>query len=152
MSRLTVALSPATLPKMGSVYDIALACAVLSASRNKTWYRLEKTVLLGSWPLDGRVRPVHGVLPAVLAAKRQGWPTVVVPVGNLAEASLIDGIDRLRGTTLRQLQRWLAGTGQLEDRVEAPQPASDPFPDLSDVIGQSQARFAVEVAAAVPTI
>jgi hypothetical protein len=47
MSRLTVALSPATLPKMGSVYDIALACAVLSASRNKTWYRLEKTVLLG---------------------------------------------------------------------------------------------------------
>lgn len=148
MSRLTVALSPATLPKMGSVYDIALACAVLSASRNKTWYRLEKTVLLGELALDGRVRPVHGVLPAVLAAKRQGWPTVVVPVGNLAEASLIDGIDVFGVATLRQLQRWLAGTGQLEDRVEAPQPASDPFPDLSDVIGQSQARFAVEVAAA----
>ena len=148
MSRLTVALSPATLPKMGSVYDIALACAVLSASRNKTWYRLEKTVLLGELALDGRVRPVHGVLPAVLAAKRQGWPTVVVPVGNLAEASLIDGIDVFGVSTLRQLQRWLAGNGQLEDRVEAPQPASDPFPDLSDVIGQSQARFAVEVAAA----
>ncbi len=93
MARLTLALSPATLPKMGSVYDIALAAAVLSAQRKKPWDRLEKTVLLGELSLDARVRPVRGVLPAVLAAKRDGWPAVVVPVDNLAEASLVDGID-----------------------------------------------------------
>ena len=93
MSRLTLALSPATLPKNGSLYDIALACAVLSAGRSKPWDRLEKTVLLGELALDGRIRPVHAVLPAVLAAKRQGWPAVVVPTGNLAEASLVDGIE-----------------------------------------------------------
>ena len=57
MSRLTVALSPATLPKTGSLYDIALATAVLSASRKKPWHRLEKTVLLGELALDGRIRP-----------------------------------------------------------------------------------------------
>jgi len=84
MCRLTLALSPATLPKTGSVYDLALACAVLSADRKKHWYRLEKTVLLGELALDGRIRPVRGVLPAVVAAKRQGWPAIVVPVGNLA--------------------------------------------------------------------
>ena len=53
MARLTLALSPATLPKMGSVYDIALAAAVLSAQRKNPWHRLEKTVLLGELSLDG---------------------------------------------------------------------------------------------------
>ncbi|CPZ41362.1 Putative magnesium chelatase [Mycobacteroides abscessus] len=87
-SRLTLALSPATLPKMGSVYDLALATAVLSANKAIPPDRLEKTLLLGELALDGRVRPVRGVLPAVLAAKRDGWPTVVVPQANLGEAGL----------------------------------------------------------------
>jgi magnesium chelatase family protein len=148
MARLTLALSPATLPKVGSVYDIALAVAVLSAHRKKPWPRLEKTVLLGELALDGRVRPVHGVLPAVLAAKRDGWPAVVVPVHNLAEASLVDGIDVWGVRTLGQLQAWLAGSAGLEDRIAAVSTASDPSADLADVVGQAQARFAVEVAAA----
>ena len=83
MARLTLALSPATLPKMGSVYDLLWPAAVLSAHGKTAWERLEKTVLLGELALDGRVRPVKGVLPAVLTAKREGWPAVVVPVDNL---------------------------------------------------------------------
>ncbi|MGZ4514535.1 MAG: magnesium chelatase domain-containing protein, partial [Mycobacterium sp.] len=117
MARLTLALSPATLPKMGSVYDCALAASVLSAQRKHPWHRLEKTVLLGELSLDGRVRPVRGVLPAVLAAKRDGWPAVVVPAGNLAEASLVDGIDVWGVRTLGQLQSWLNGSARLEDRI-----------------------------------
>ena len=148
MSRLTLALSPATLPKMGSVYDIALACAVLSADQKKPWHRLEKTVLLGELALDGRVRPIRGVLPAVLAAKSQGWPTVVVPTANLAEASLVDGIEVLGVGTLKQLQNWLTSGRSLHDRIHAPSAVLDPVADLADVVGQSQARFAVEVAAA----
>jgi magnesium chelatase family protein len=148
MARLTLALSPATLPKMGSVYDIALAAAVLSAQRKTAWERLEKTVLLGELALDGRVRAVKGVLPAVLAAKREGWPTVVVAVDNLAEASLIDGIDVFGVRSLRQLQMWLTGKGRLDDPVTvAPAPPDDAV-DLADVVGQIQARYAVEVAAA----
>ncbi len=148
MARLTLALSPATLPKMGSVYDIALACAVLSADRKKPWHRLEKTVLLGELALDGRIRPVRGVLPAVLAAKRQGWPTVVVPTANLAEASLVDGVEVFGVRTLRHLKAWLAGSAALDDRMDSPVPLLDPVADLADVVGQVQARFAVEVAAA----
>ncbi|OBC02241.1 YifB family Mg chelatase-like AAA ATPase [Mycobacterium sp. 852002-40037_SCH5390672] len=148
MARLTLALSPATLPKMGSVYDIALAASVLSAQRKNPWDRLEKTVLLGELSLDGRVRPVRGVLPAVLAAKRDGWPAVVVPVDNLAEASLVDGIDVWGVRTLGQLQKWLSGSGVLDSRIEAEPTDGEPTADLVDVVGQTQARFAVEVAAA----
>lgn len=148
MARLTLALSPATLPKMGSVYDIALAAAVLSAQRKSPWDGLEKAVLLGELSLDGRVRPVRGVLPAVLAAKRDGWPTVVVPVANLAEASLVDGIDVWGVRTLGQLQGWLSGSAGLSERIGAVDPAPQTAADLADVVGQAQARFAVEVAAA----
>ncbi|KWX67362.1 YifB family Mg chelatase-like AAA ATPase [Mycobacterium sp. NAZ190054] len=148
MTRLTLALSPATLPKVGSVYDLALAAAVLSAHGRKSWPRLEKAVLLGELALDGRVRPVKGVLPAVLAAQRQGWPTVVVPVENLAEASLVEGIEVWGVGTLGRLQAWLSGKADLHARVERREQAPEPVVDLSDVVGQTQARYAVEVAAA----
>lgn len=147
-TRLTVALSPASLPKAGSMYDVALAVGILSAGRRKPWYRLDKTVLLGELALDGRVRPVKGVLPAVLAAKRRGWPTVVVPAANLAEASLVDGIEVFGVRTLAALLRWLDDGQGLESRVALPPRADEPMADLADVMGQAQARFAVEVAAA----
>lgn len=148
-ARLTLALSPATLPKVGSMYDLALASAVLSAHLKKPWARLEKTVLLGELALDGRVRPVNGVLPAVLAAKRDGWQSVVVPVDNLAEASLVDGIDVWGVQSLRQLQRWFAGKAQLAGRIADAAPYVPPeCRDLADLVGQTEARVAVEVAAA----
>src|SRR3984885_6024567 len=148
MSRLTLALSPATLPKMGSVYDLALAAAVLSAQRKKPWRQLESVVVLGELALDGRVRPVRGVLPAVLAAKGAGWGIAVVPVENLPEASLVDGIEVWGVRTLTQLHGWLCGSARLDERISGPAPEPEPPADLADVVGQAQARFAVEVAAA----
>jgi magnesium chelatase family protein len=148
MSRLTLGLSPATLPKGGSMYDLAIAAAVLSAHLKTSWSKLEKTVLLGELALDGRVRPVNGVLPAVLAAKSEGWQSVVVPVDNLAEASLVDGIEVGGVRTLGQMQAWLNGKATLAGRVVPCDPADDDMVDLGDVVGQTQARWAVEIAAA----
>ncbi len=148
MSRLTLALSPATLRKVGSVYDLALAAAVLSAQRKTPWRQLETVVVLGELALDGRVRPVRGVLPAVLAAKGEGWKAAVVPVENLPEASLVDGIEVWGVRTLGQLQAWLSGEARLEERISEPVPVAEAAADLADVVGQTQARFAVEVAAA----
>ncbi|MGE2718760.1 YifB family Mg chelatase-like AAA ATPase [Mycolicibacterium celeriflavum] len=147
-ARLTLALSPATLPKMGSVYDLALAMSVLSADAKAQWSRLEKTVLLGELALDGRVRPVKGILPAVLAAQREGWPAAVVPTGNLAEASLVGGIEVWGVQTLGQLKSWIRGSARLEPRIASPSSQPGSLADLADVIGQSEARYAVEVAAA----
>ena len=148
MSRLTLALSPATLPKVGSVYDLALAAAVAAAEQTSGWPLLKTTVLLGELALDGRVRPVRGVLPAVLAAKRSGWARAVVPVDNLAEASLIDGIEIRGVASLRELYTWLDGKTELAPRIAVVAPDPEPIADLADVVGQTQARFAVEVAAA----
>ena len=102
---------------------------MLSANAKRSWARLEKTVLLGELALDGRVRPVKGVLPAVLAAKREGWPAVVVPVENLAEASLVDGVEVWGVRTLEQLYKWLTGATQLDDRIDAPAPEPEAKPD-----------------------
>jgi magnesium chelatase family protein len=129
-------------------YDVALAAAVLSADRKITGGRLEKTVLLGELALDGRLRPVRGVLPAVVAAKREGWPAAVVPVDNLAEAALVDGIEVHGARTLRQVRSWLNGSGELQQISRMDVPEAVDGPDLADVVGQPQARFAVEVAAA----
>lgn len=148
MSRLTLALSPATLPKVGSVYDLALAAAVLSAGTRKSWPRLRSTVLLGELALDGRVRPVHGVLPAVLGAKQEGWQAVVVPADNLAEASLVGGIEVLGVRTLAQFQAWLRGKAALTQRLESQPPDDEDVADIAEVVGQPQAKYAVEVAAA----
>lgn len=146
--RVTLALSPATLPKVGSVYDLALATAVLAAQGTVPAAALADTVLLGELALDGRLRGVRGVLPALLAARRAGWRRAVVPVGSLREAGLVDDVEVLGATDLSDVLAWLRGTGHLvTGPAEAP---SDPpaAPDLADVVGQGEARWAVEVAAA----
>lgn len=105
--RMTLALSPATLPKGGSSYDLALACALLAADRRIPAERLCGLVLIGELALDGRLRPVRGVLPAVVAARQVGIGQVVVPTASLAEASLVNGV-RVRGATcLKEVLSWL---------------------------------------------
>ncbi|MDT7753519.1 MAG: magnesium chelatase family protein, partial [Pseudonocardiales bacterium] len=91
--RITLALSPATLRKAGSGFDLALACAVLAAAGAVPGSRLENTVLIGELALDGRVRPVRGVLPCLLAARRSGSRTVVVPSETLSEAAVVEGLE-----------------------------------------------------------
>ncbi|WP_054814293.1 YifB family Mg chelatase-like AAA ATPase [Nocardia arizonensis] len=146
--RVVLALSPATLPKVGSVYDLALAVSVLDAAGAVPSQRLGRTVLLGELALDGRVRPVRGVLPAVLTARGAGWSTVVVPEAALAEAGLVDGIEVVGAGRLRDVVSWLRGECSLlePDRV-LPDPVH-PGGDLSEVVGQDEARWALEVAAA----
>ncbi|MFD8101253.1 YifB family Mg chelatase-like AAA ATPase [Nocardia fluminea] len=146
--RVILALSPATLPKVGSVYDLALAVSVLDASGAVPGERLVKTVLLGELALDGRVRRVRGVLPAVIAARRAGLPTVVVPAEAVAEAGLVEGIKVLGATSLRAVVAWLRGEGKLLEPDGVVPGTQTPCGDLSDVVGQDEARWALEVAAA----
>jgi magnesium chelatase family protein len=147
--RMTLALSPATLPKGGSSYDLALACALLAADRRIPAERLHRLVLIGELALDGRLRQVRGVLPAVLAARQVGIGQVVVPIASLAEASLVDGVLVHGATCLKDVLSWLrnpaAGLARPGPLRPAPPVA---VPDLGDVLEQGDARWAVEVAAA----
>ena len=147
--RLTLALLPATLPKRGSMFDVALAVGVLTAAGAVPAEPLADVVLLGELGLDGGLRPTRGVLPAVIAAGRAGIRRVVVPVGNLAEATLVPDID-VRG--VRDLADLLAFLRGEDDRTVAGRPDGParevPGPDLADVVGQTVGRRALEVAAA----
>ena len=147
--RMTLALSPATLPKGGSSYDLALACGLLAADGRIPAHRLRGTVLIGELALDGRLRPVRGVLPAVLAARRVGAEQVVVPTSSLAEAALVPGVQVYGASRLTEVLRWLRDPAQglTLPGPRCPTPAVD-VPDLVDVLGQGDARWAVEVAAA----
>jgi magnesium chelatase family protein len=152
--RLTVNLSPASLPKHGSGFDLAIAVAALATERSMDAARLAATVHIGELGLDGRLRPLPGVLPAVLAAARAGVHRVVVPHANAAEAALVDGMEVLGAACLAEVLRWHGAqvdVSELEP-VRAPRAAqerdADDIPDLADVIGQPEAVEALVVAAA----
>lgn len=155
--RITLGLSPATLPKHGSGFDLSMAAAVLSAAGGLPVQALERVVLFGELGLDGRVRPIRGVLPATLAAAAAGFARVVVPRANAAEAALVPGVQIWAVGSLRELLVALREGRAPEpdpDEQDEPPPVvarSELFevePDLSDVLGQPSGRRAVEVAAA----
>lgn len=147
-NRITLGLSPASLPKHGSGFDLAVAAAVLCAAGALPAEPFADAVVLGELGLDGRVRPVRGVLPALLAARRAGVSRAMVPAANVAEACLVPDIVAVGVGSLRELAAILRG--------EAPEPVAVPAPadvvpstlDLADVAGQDLGRLAIEVAAA----
>ncbi|MFD8506665.1 YifB family Mg chelatase-like AAA ATPase [Streptomyces sp. NPDC059687] len=171
--KLTVGLSPASVPKAGSGFDLAVACAVLGAAERIDPRVLADIVMIGELGLDGRVRPVRGILPAVLAAVDAGYEQVVVPECAAAEASLVPGVSVLGVRSLRQLIAVLAdepvpeeepdergrpdpllaglrmpGSGSATGMHSLGAAQQDQGLDLSDVVGQTSARTALEVAAA----
>ncbi|MCW2809560.1 MAG: hypothetical protein JWP61_18 [Friedmanniella sp.] len=151
---LTINLSPATLPKTGSHYDLAIVAAVLAAAAVIPAVELVRTVFLGELGLDGRVRSVRGVLPATLAAGQAGFTRVVVPAAQAGEAALVDGVDVLGVRSLAQLIAVLRGDPVPDvepERVTTVEPPTSEPPrtlDLADVVGQVEAKWALEVAAA----
>jgi magnesium chelatase family protein len=146
--RIVLALSPATMRKAGSGFDLALACCVLAAAGVVEQPALESTVLVGELALDGRLRPVHGVLPCLLAARAAGMRRVVVPDSVLAEAALVEGVAVYGATSLAQVLSWFTGEADLSRPGAPPVPCVPSPPDLADVVGQDDARRALEIAAA----
>ena len=151
--RITVNLSPAALPKHGAGFDLAIAVATLAGAELIDPLPAAAAVHLGELGLDGRLRPVRGVLPAVAAAVAAGWTRVVVPAGNAAEARLVPGADVVGAQSLAEVAARYGASVDVPDtepvRESVGAAAAGPGePDLADVIGQSQARHALTVAAA----
>jgi magnesium chelatase family protein len=146
--RITINLLPAPLPKQGSGFDLAIACALLAGAGDLPLAPLQDVVVLGELGLDGAVRPIRGVLPMVVAAARAGISRAVVPLGNAREATVVPGVTVRAVDSLHRLVAFVQGTGQLLDPpLPTPAPAPD-GPDLADVAGQAFGRRAIEVAAA----
>ncbi|MBX9245357.1 YifB family Mg chelatase-like AAA ATPase [Actinotalea ferrariae] len=151
--RITVNLSPASLPKGGSAFDLAVAVATLAGAGVCDPVRVADWVHIGELGLDGRLRPVRGVLPAVATAVAAGHPRVVVPSANAEEARLVPGAHVRAAASLAEVA---VEHGAEIDEVPDVEPAQAEVvpapgrrtPDLADVVGQRAARWALEVAAA----
>jgi len=150
--RLTVNLSPASVPKHGSAFDVAIAIASLATAGGMDAASIAETVHIGELGLDGRLRPVPGVLPAVMAAAREGHRRIIVPSANEAEASLVSGVEVIGAISLADVaRRHGADVEDLQlEPVPAPRAAEirhSPA-ELADVIGQRDAVEALITAAA----
>lgn len=163
--RVTVGLSPASLPKRGSGFDLGIAVSILAAAGSVPAAAVEGMAFLGELGLDGRVRPVRGVLPASAAASSAGFGAIAVPAANAAEAALVPGLTVLGVPSLRALLGWLRGERRADgpaEPVEVREGGAEPAPaavarapgaarhqpDLADVLGQPTARRAAEICAA----
>ena len=149
-SRLTVNLSPADIRKEGPVYDLPILIAVLCAS-GQLRCELRDCAFIGELSLDGLVRHVNGALPMVIRAQKEGIKSVFVPRDNALESSVVEGIDVYAVDSVEQVIKHLNGEERLApirfdpQRDEQPQL---PLPDFRDVMGQQEARYALEIAAA----
>ncbi len=147
-SRITVNLAPASLKKSGTHYDLPILLSILSASgamrRPKS-----SCAFIGELSLDGQIRPVSGVLPMAIAAKRAGFDTVFVPAENAAEATLARGPAIIPVSSVRQLVAGINGEEMLqEEPIWVPERSEKKLLDFKDVLGQENVKRAMEIAAA----
>ena len=151
--RITVNLSPASVLKVGSGFDLAIVVATLVAAREIPTGVVEDVVHIGELGLDGSVRPVRGLVPMVVAAAKAGVRHVVVPVANAREARLVAGVQVHPVARLDELVARYRALAKRRPVLEVPEPDAAlvpdrPPPDLADVVGQTEGRLAVEIAAA----
>jgi magnesium chelatase family protein len=152
--RLVVNLAPADVRKEGSAFDVPIAVAILAATEQIGTEHLNDYLMTGELSLDGAIKPVKGVLPITVAARRGGFRGVIVPMENVPEAAVVQGIDVIGVENLRQVAAFLDGkldiapalcsVGDEADNDEAGLSTED----FSDVRGQGHVKRALEIAAA----
>ena len=156
--RVAVNLAPADLPKQGTGLDLPIALAILASSGQLGAGEFPGVWAIGELSLEGKVRPVPGVLPALVAARRQGVRRVLVPASSSAAAALVAEVETWEVDSLAACVEALR-SGTAPPRAGSPPPAAPaegPLPgpsdqdeaDLADVHGQAHARRAIEIAAA----
>ena len=145
--RLVINLAPADLPKVGTGFDLALACAVAAATDQVTHAAVASIWSVGEVGLDGTLRSVPGTLPAVAGARDHGARRVLVPRAAAAEAALVDGVEVIGVDDLAEVVAVLRGELRREPAVAAASIATPTEGDLREVRGQAVARRAIEPAA-----
>ena len=147
--RVVVNLAPGDLRKEGTGFDLPIALALLAALEVVRADALAGVHLVGELALSGEVKPVRGVLPVAIAARRAGARALVVPEANAREAAVVEGLEVLAARHLGDVVAWVKGEGALPLPSPPPRAAEPaPGPDLADVAGQEGAKRALEVAAA----
>ncbi len=150
LQRITANLAPAWVRKAGPSFDLAIAVGLLAAGGQVPPESLSDTALCGELSLGGALRPVRGTLAAAMGARTAGYRRTIVPEANAAEAALVEGLEVLAVPTLTRLVDLLHGRWSPDPppRVAWPPPEVQGGPDMADVRGQTDAKRALEIAAA----
>jgi magnesium chelatase family protein len=152
-NKVVVNLAPADLRKEGSSYDLAIAINILKASGQITAENIEQYVIMGELSLDGILRPIKGVLPIAIQARKENFKGFILPQANAAEAAIVNNIDIIGVETLQQAIDFVEGAIALEpmriDTREMFQSKLNSYDtDFRDVQGQENIKRALEIAAA----
>jgi len=153
--RITINLAPADVPKADSGFDMAIAVAILAAS-DQLMVEFDKSqAFIGELGLDGSVRPVRGIIGKLLAGRSRGITTFYIPAANLEQARLIPEVTLLPVSSLAELYGHLTAVAALPALDTGGQAAYEAVPgpgdeetSLDQVVGQAQAKRALEIAAA----
>ncbi len=153
MRRIVVNLSPADLKKEGPSFDLPISVGILAAAQQVSGELLGDHLFLGELSLDGRLRPVAGVLPIAATAQKLGITGLILPAGNVNEAAVVAGLKVYGFEHLAEVANFLNGPRQYQaplipDLSSRDAIVSATHLDLQDVKGQSHARRALEIAAA----
>lgn len=153
ISRIVVNLSPADIRKEGPSFDLPIAVACIGLINNMIREKMSNSVLIGELSLDGSLQPVKGALPMVISASQHGQTDIILPAANAEEVACIQGVRIYPARTLREVVEHLEGREPIEPQEQVSydrmlQHERDMVNDLSQVVGQTAAKRAIEIAAA----
>ncbi len=149
---ITVNMAPADIRKEGSTFDLPIAIGVLAVSEQLIADRLDQYIILGELSLDGALKPLKGILPIALQAKKEGFKGIILPKENAMEAAIVDGLDIYGMETLKEVVDFLnydldATPVKVDILTAFEQKLNDNDVDFRDVKGQTNIKRAFEIAA-----
>lgn len=152
-NKVVVNLAPADIRKEGASYDLPIALNILSASGQEILFDLDQYVIMGELSLDGKLRPIKGVLPIAIQTRKENFKGFILPKANAREAAIVNGIDVIGVETFKEAIEFLKGTRKIEplkvDTREIFQSKVNVYDtDFKDVQGQENIKRALEIAAA----
>jgi len=150
--RVIVNMAPADLKKEGSAYDLPLALGILAASEQIECADLDKYLIMGELSLDGGIKPIKGVLPIAIEARKQGYKGFILPIHNAREAAVVNNLDVIGVDHFIQAVNFLTGQLKIEPTIVDPRNefinnVNDYDVDFFDVKGQENVKRALEIAA-----